>query len=59
MSEIEGYVSLGFDAVLPKPFDQAGLKACLLQYCAAARAAVASTQLLEAPPTLATADTME
>ncbi len=32
MSEIEGYVAPGFNTVLPKPFDQVGLKACLLQY---------------------------
>jgi hypothetical protein len=30
MSEIAAYVGKGFDAVLPKPFDQAGLQAALL-----------------------------
>jgi hypothetical protein len=35
MSEIAAYVGKGFDAVLPKPFDQAGLQAALLAHTGA------------------------
>lgn len=34
MSEIAAYVGKGFDEVLPKPFDQAGLQAALLAHTA-------------------------
>jgi hypothetical protein len=42
VSEMEGYVAQGFDAVLPKPFDHTALKDCLAEHCADARTRAAS-----------------